>query len=57
MIVNPRVRLNANCPAAFSTAQCNQLQNDLREEELQFKDSWGYHSWYPVLSFGIGYRW
>jgi hypothetical protein len=57
MIVNPRVRLNANCPAAFSTAQCNQLQNDLREEELQFKDSWGYHSWYPVLSFGLGYRW
>jgi hypothetical protein len=57
LIVNPRVQLNANCPAAFTAAQCTQLQNDLREEETQFKDSWGYHSWYPVLSFGVGYRW
>ena len=57
MIVNPRVRLDANCPSTFSPAQCSQLQTDLREEEQQFKDSWGYHSWYPVLSFGIGYRW
>jgi len=57
MIVNPRVRLNANCPSTFSPAQCAQLDNNLREEEQQFKDDWGYHSWYPVLSFGIGYRW
>ena len=57
LIVNPTVRLNANCPASFSAAQCAQLQNDLRAEETQFKDDWGYHSWYPVLSFGIGYRW
>jgi hypothetical protein len=57
LIVNPRVRLSANCPSAFTPAQCSQLNNDLREEEQQFKDDWGYHSWYPVLSFGIGYRW
>jgi hypothetical protein len=57
LIVNPSVRLNANCPSSFTPARCAQLQNDLREEEQQFKDSWGYHSWYPVLSFGIGYRW
>jgi hypothetical protein len=57
MIVNPTVTLNANCPATFTPAQCTQLQNDLSSEEQQFKDNWGYHSWYPVLSFGIGYRW
>jgi len=57
MIVNPTVTLNANCPATSTPAQCTQLQNDLRAEETQFKDNWGYHSWYPVLSFGIGYRW
>jgi hypothetical protein len=57
LIVSPTVRLNANCPSVFTPAQCAQLQNDLREEEQQFKDSWGYHSWYPVLSFGLGYRW
>jgi hypothetical protein len=57
MIVNPTVRLDANCPSTFTPAQCSQLQSDLREEELQFEDSWGFRSWYPVLSFGIGYRW
>jgi hypothetical protein len=57
MIVNPTVRLDANCPSSFTAAQCTRLQTDLREEEQQFKDSWGYHSWYPVLSFGLGYRW
>jgi hypothetical protein len=57
LIVNPSVRLDAGCPASFTPAQCTRLQNDLRAEEQQFKDSWGYHSWYPVLSFGIGYRW
>jgi hypothetical protein len=57
LIVNPSVKLDANCPASFTPAQCTRLQNDLREEEQQFKDAWGYHSWYPVLSFGVGYRW
>lgn len=57
LIVNPTVKLDASCPASFTPAQCTRLQNDLRSEEQQFKDSWGYHSWYPVLSFGLGYRW
>jgi hypothetical protein len=57
LIVNPKVKLDANCSAAFTPAQCARLQNDLREEEQQFKDSYGYRSWYPVLSFGLGYRW
>ncbi len=57
LIVNPTVHLNANCPASFTPAQCARLSTDLRSEETQFKDDWGYHSWYPVLSFGLGYRW
>lgn len=51
-----RVSLRANCPAAFSPAQCTQLQNDLRAEEDDFRSDSSFKNVYPVLSFGIGYR-
>lgn len=54
--VKPRVALSANCRAPLTPAQCAQLEADLRAEEKQFEDDVGYRSWYPVLSFGIGYR-
>jgi hypothetical protein len=56
LLVDPTVTLSANCGPALTPAQCAQLQSDLRAEEQQFKDDYGYRSWYPVLSFGIGYR-
>lgn len=51
-----RVNLRANCPASFSPAQCTQLQNDLRAEEDDFRSDSSFKNVYPVLSFGIGYR-
>jgi hypothetical protein len=51
-----RVSLRANCSAAFTPAQCAQLQNDLRAEEDDFRSDSGLSNVYPVLSFGIGYR-
>jgi opacity protein-like surface antigen len=51
-----RVRLRANCSPAFSPAQCAQLDSDLRAEEDDFLSDSGLKNVYPVLSFGIGYR-
>lgn len=53
---DPRISLRANCSAAFTPQQCNQLQADLRAEENDFRDNVGFESVYPVLSFGLGYR-
>lgn len=56
LFVKPEVRLNGNCGPALSGAQCTQFQNDLRAEEQDFEDGFSYRKMYPVLSFGIGYR-
>lgn len=56
LFADPRISLRANCPASFTQAQCSQLQADLRAEEDSFRDGFGFRSVYPVLSFGIGYR-
>jgi hypothetical protein len=53
---DPRISLRANCSGAFTPQQCAQLQADLRAEENDFRDSVGFESVYPVLSFGLGYR-
>lgn len=56
LFVKPTVRLNANCNPSFPANQCAQFQSDLRAEEQDFEDGFGYRRLYPVLSFGIGYR-
>ncbi len=56
LFVDPTVTLSANCSPAFSAAQCAQLQADLRAEEQEFEDETFFRRRYPVLSFGIGYR-
>lgn len=56
LFAKPTVRLSANCSPAFTSQQCAQLNADLRAEEQSFEDSTGFRTWYPVLSFGIGYR-
>jgi hypothetical protein len=56
LFVKPDVNLAASCGPTLSAAQCSQFQADLRAEERSFEDSTGFRSLYPVLSFGIGYR-
>lgn len=56
MRVKPKVSLSANCRPPLTPAQCAQLEANLRVEEQEFKDGVGDRAWYPVLSFGIGYR-
>jgi hypothetical protein len=56
LFVKPTVRLNGNCGAALSAQECSQFQSDLRAEEADFEDGFGYRRIYPVLSFGLGYR-
>lgn len=54
--VKPKVTLSANCRPPLTPAECAQLEANLRAEEQEFEDDYGYRAWYPVLSFGIGYR-
>jgi hypothetical protein len=56
LFVKPRATLSASCGSALSPAQCSQFQSDLRAEEQDIEDGFGYRKLYPVLSFGIGYR-
>lgn len=56
LFVKPRAQLAANCGPALSAQQCSQFQADLRAEEQDIEDGFGYRRVYPVLSFGLGYR-
>lgn len=56
MLVNGDVKLNAACPGSMSAPQCAQFQSDLQAEQQQANDSLSFRKVYPVLSFGIGYR-
>jgi len=56
LFTDPRVSLTAECGAGMSAPQCAQFQNDLAAEAQAFKDSFAIHGGYPVLSFGVGYR-
>lgn len=51
------VRLSAACTPSFPAAECARLQADLRAEEADFRrDLIKYGRWYPILTFGAGYR-
>jgi hypothetical protein len=56
LFVNPSAQLNAACPSGFSSTQCAQFQADLQAEQQDLTDSLSFRTIYPVLSFGIGYR-
>lgn len=49
--------LTATCSAAIrNTPTCAQIQNDVQVEINDFKDDTSKYSWYPVISFGLAYR-
>jgi hypothetical protein len=51
------VRLSAACTPSFPAAECARLQADLLAEEVDFRsDLIKYGRWYPILTFGAGYR-
>jgi hypothetical protein len=52
----PTVSLTGVCGPALSASMCQQLQADVRAEEVQLRDAVADAKWYPVLSIGIGYR-
>jgi len=48
--------LSATCGPSLPAAECARLQSDLRAQEAKFrKDLIGYRL-YPILTFGVGYR-
>jgi hypothetical protein len=51
----PEVSLTATCSATTSTAQCNAIQRDAQVEIRDLKDDLD-NEWYPVISFGVAYR-
>lgn len=52
----PKASLSGTCGAAVPVFACTQLQNDIRAEERQLQNDASDVKIYPVLSFGLGYR-
>jgi hypothetical protein len=52
----PNVGLTAVCGPAVLPAQCTQLQNDVAAEQASLQEDLSDYKFYPVVSFGIGYR-
>ena len=52
----PNVGLTVVCGAALTGPQCTQLQNDVAAEAISLQDELKDYKFYPVVSFGIGYR-
>jgi hypothetical protein len=51
------VRLSAACAPSYPAAECARLQADLLDEEVEIRrDLIRYGRWYPILTFGAGYR-
>jgi len=52
----PNVGLTVACGAGLPPATCTQLQNDVAAEAVALQDELKDFKFYPVVSFGIGYR-
>jgi hypothetical protein len=54
----PSVTLNVTCGAAApqGSAQCGRLQQDALAERRDLEDNVGIARWYPVINFGVSYR-
>lgn len=50
------VDLNVQCSTSLTTTQCSTLQDNVRAEENQLKDAINDYKVYPVLSFGLMYK-
>lgn len=56
MFQRTRASLTGTCGPSLPAPACTQLQNDLRAEEVQFRDAVDDFKAYPVLSLGLSYR-
>ncbi|MFZ5541833.1 MAG: hypothetical protein ACOY5V_19070 [Pseudomonadota bacterium] len=56
MFQKPRASLTGTCGPSLPAPVCAQLQNDLRAEEVQFRDAVDDFKAYPVVSIGLSYR-
>lgn len=52
----PEIRLTANCGPAVAAARCDELRADLAREEIDFRRDLMEGRIYPILNFGVGYR-
>jgi hypothetical protein len=52
----PTASLTGTCDPIVPPAACTQLQSDIRAEEAQFQNEVDRYKLYPVLTFGVGYR-
>lgn len=52
----PNVGLTATCGAGLPPATCTQLQSDVAAEQASLQEDLSDYKFYPVVSFGIGYR-
>ncbi|MFT3931775.1 MAG: hypothetical protein QM709_15915 [Spongiibacteraceae bacterium] len=53
---SPDVKLNGTCGASLSAPQCSQLQSNVQAEEDDLNDEVSDYKHWPVISFGLGYR-
>jgi hypothetical protein len=52
----PNVGLTATCGVGLPPATCTQLQSDVAAEQASLQEDLSGYKFYPVVSFGIGYR-
>lgn len=50
------VSLDVACGPTLPAAECAQLQSDVRAQEAKFREDLVDYRLYPILTFGVGYR-
>lgn len=53
----PKSSLSVRCGSVLPSVTCTQLQSDANVERSKFEHDAHRYSVYPVISFGVGYRW
>lgn len=53
---SPDVKLKGTCGSALNASQCNQLQSNVQAEEDDLNDEVSDYKHWPVINFGVGYR-
>lgn len=53
---SPDVKLRGTCGSALNASQCNTLQSNVRAEEDDLNDEVSDYKHWPVINFGVGYR-
>lgn len=53
---SPDVKLTGTCGSSLTVSQCNQLQSNVQVEEDELNDEVSDYKHWPVINFGVGYR-